>query len=193
MVIANKIESGNRPYFAGQHDGVCRGLPGGAAERACLWRAGAAQPVDDREAIYGLIYNMSIDDDPLVRRLVLAENPAPSVIEDQRNNRLLPIEMSVLAVGYQLNGSVKHGLPPRPPLNLDPVELVTAQDDIRDFYRQFGLPAPHFARRRQPGSCRSAARSPHQHHLRPARQRSKPGRCKWSTNSSSCYAATMMC
>lgn len=97
-----------------------------------------AQPVDDRECIYGLIYNMSIDDDPLVRRLVLAENPAPSVIEDQRNNRLLPIEMSVLAVGYQLNGQVKHGLPPRPPLNLDPVELVTNPNDIRDFTNNLG-------------------------------------------------------
>ncbi len=34
-----------------------------------------AQPVDEREAIHGLIYNMNVDDDPLVRRLVLNENP----------------------------------------------------------------------------------------------------------------------
>ncbi|HCB50066.1 MAG TPA: hypothetical protein DEP47_11205, partial [Chloroflexi bacterium] len=59
-----------------------------------------AQPVEEREAIYGLIYDMHIDDDPLVRRLVMAEDPRPSVIEDQRNNRLLPFEMSVLTVGY---------------------------------------------------------------------------------------------
>jgi hypothetical protein len=97
-----------------------------------------AMPVDNREAIYGLIYNMSIDDDPLVRRLVLAENPAPSVIEDQRNNRLLPIEMSVLAVGYEVDGVIKHGLPPRPPLNLDPVELVTNASDIRAFSESLG-------------------------------------------------------
>ena len=97
-----------------------------------------AKPVDDREAIYGLIYNMSIDDDPLVRRLVLAENPAPSVIEDQRNNRLLPIEMSVLAVGYELDGVIKHGLPPRPPLNLDPVELVAVASDVRGFTESLG-------------------------------------------------------
>lgn len=49
-----------------------------------------AQPADSREAIYGLIYNMHIDDDPLVRRLIMAEDPRPAVIEDQRNNRLLP-------------------------------------------------------------------------------------------------------
>ena len=92
-----------------------------------------AQPVDDREAIYGLIYNMNIDDDPLVRRLVLAENPPEAVINDQRNNRLLPIEMSVLAVGYRVNGRLQHGLPPRPPLNLDPVELCLEADEIRQF------------------------------------------------------------
>ena len=67
-----------------------------------------AQPLDNREAIYGLIYDMHIDDDPLARRLVMAENPRPEAVEDQRRNRLLPIEMSVLVVGYQLNGQIHH-------------------------------------------------------------------------------------
>ena len=83
-----------------------------------------AQPLEQREIIYGLIYDMHIDDDPLVRRLVLAEEPPQAVIEDQRNNRLLPVEMSVLAIGYRLNDRLHHGLPPRPPLNLDPVYLI---------------------------------------------------------------------
>ncbi len=99
-----------------------------------------AQPVEEREAIYGLIYNMNIDDDPLVRRLVLAENPPVNVINDQRTNRLLPIEMSILAIGYKLEGAVQHGLPPRPPLNLDPVVLVDDPAEIRAFTapRHFG-------------------------------------------------------
>src|SRR5690554_6283501 len=92
-----------------------------------------AQPMDSDEGIYGLVYNMHIDDDPLVRRLILAENPRPSVIEDQRNNRLLPIEMSVLTVGYEQNGDLVHGLPPRPPLNLDPVFLCLEQDEVTRF------------------------------------------------------------
>ncbi len=58
-----------------------------------------AQPLDSGEAIYGLIYDMHIDDDALVRRLVLAETPRPEFINDQRQNRMLPIEMSVLTVG----------------------------------------------------------------------------------------------
>ena len=92
-----------------------------------------AQPLEQRETIYGLIYNMHIDDDPLVRRLVLAESPPQAVIEDQRNNRLLPVEMSVLAIGYRLNDQLHHGLPPRPPLNLDPVYLCQDLDEVREF------------------------------------------------------------
>ena len=92
-----------------------------------------AQPVDHRQAVYGLIYDIHIDDDPLIRRLVLAESPRPSVIEDQRVNRLLPIEMSVLATGYQMEGSIYHGLPPRPPLNLDPVTLCRDPTEVKAF------------------------------------------------------------
>ena len=92
-----------------------------------------AQPLDNREAIYGLIYNMNVDDDPLVRRLVMTENPDPHVINDQRDNRMLPIEMSVLAVGYQINGRITHTLPPRPPLNLDPVQLCTDPGEVIQF------------------------------------------------------------
>lgn len=97
-----------------------------------------AQPVDERETIYGLIYNMSVDDDPLVRRLVLAESPAEAVINDQRRNRLLPIEISVLAVGYGLNDDLFHGLPPRPPLNLDPVVLCNDPEEIGRFTNRLG-------------------------------------------------------
>ena len=97
-----------------------------------------AQPLEQRETIYGLIYDMHIDDDPLVRRLVLAENPPQAVIEDQRNNRLLPIEMSVLAIGYRLEDALHHGLPPRPPLNLDPVYLCQDLDEVSEFSEQPG-------------------------------------------------------
>lgn len=97
-----------------------------------------AQPVDGRTPIYGLIYDIHIDDDPVVQRLVLAENPPTEVIEDQRQNRLRPVEMSVLAVGYGENGEsglsrIVHGLPPRPPLNLDPVNICQDQATVCQF------------------------------------------------------------
>lgn len=97
-----------------------------------------AQPVDERESIYGLIYDMHIDDDPMVRRLVMVEAPRQSVIEDQRNNRLLPLEMSVLTVGYRTGKTIYHGLPPRPPLNLDPIYLCRDPEEVRDFSQESG-------------------------------------------------------
>lgn len=86
-----------------------------------------------REAIYGLIYDILIDDDQLIQRLVMTESPRPEIIEDQRLNRMLPVEMSVLIIGYGRNGAIQHGFPPRPPLNLDPVHLCTDPDEICRF------------------------------------------------------------
>ena len=97
-----------------------------------------AQPVEARETIYGLIYNINIDADQLIRRLVMVEEPRQEVIEDQRRNRLLPIEMNVLSIGYQKDEDMVHGLPPRPPLNLDPVELCTEREEVEQFTKELG-------------------------------------------------------
>jgi len=51
---------------------------------------------------------------------------------------MLPIEMSVLAVGYQINGGITHTLPPRPPLNLDPVQLCTDPAEVIQFTDNLG-------------------------------------------------------
>jgi hypothetical protein len=96
-----------------------------------------AQPVDQGEAVYAIVYDMHIDDDQLIRRLVMAEQPRSEVIEDQRRNRMLPIEMDTLTLGYQLNGVLMHGLPPRPPLNLDPVYMCSAAE-IAQFTSRLG-------------------------------------------------------
>jgi hypothetical protein len=86
-----------------------------------------------REVIYGLIYDIHIDDDQLIQRLVMTESPRPEIIEDQRQNRMLPVEMSILTVGYGRGEHIQHGLPPRPPLNLDPVQLCTDPEEMRRF------------------------------------------------------------
>jgi hypothetical protein len=113
----------------------CRVSQLSAPSFGCLVKA---QPVDEREAIYGLIYDMHIDDDQLIRRLVMAESPREEAINDQRRNRLLPIEMSVLTVGYRLNGAIFHGLPPRPPLNLDPVYICANRREVEEFTERLG-------------------------------------------------------
>lgn len=76
-------------------------------------------PVSAGYQIYGLITDIHIDDDGLVRQLVTVENVAPNVIADNRLNRNVPLEISVLAVGYIQDGQIHHLLPPRPALSLD--------------------------------------------------------------------------
>ena len=73
--------------------------------------------------VFGLIHDIHIDDDGLVRQLVTAEGVDEAVIADNRVNRNVPAEMSVLAVGYQQDGRIYHLLPPRPPLSLDLIYL----------------------------------------------------------------------
>jgi len=73
--------------------------------------------------IYGLIYNIHIDDDGLVRQLVTTELLDENTIADNRNNRNHPLEMSVLCVGYRQALQVFHMLPPRPPLALEKIIL----------------------------------------------------------------------
>src|SRR5512139_4095926 len=82
--------------------------------------------------IFGLIYDIHVDDDGLVRQLVTAEGVDESIINDNRLNRNVPLEMSVLAVGYRQGGQVYHLLPPRPPLSLD-VILLCGDDELRQF------------------------------------------------------------
>lgn len=78
-------------------------------------------PLGENYGVYGLIYDIRIDDDGLVRQLVTAEGIDDNVFLDNRVNRNVPVEVSVLHVGYRLNGRVSHLLPPRPPLSLDSI------------------------------------------------------------------------
>jgi hypothetical protein len=88
--------------------------------------------LDGDYQVYGLIHDIHIDDDGLVRQLVTAEEVAEAVIADNRINRNVPLELSVLTVGYRLDGKVSHLLPPRPPLSLDVIYLCSAEE-IRQF------------------------------------------------------------
>jgi hypothetical protein len=48
-----------------------------------------------------------------------------------RRNRQVPIEVSVLVVGYRHNGAVYHRLPPQPPLSLDVICKCTGKELIQ--------------------------------------------------------------
>jgi hypothetical protein len=95
--------------------------------------------LDGGYQVYGLIHDIHIDDDGLVRQLVTADGVEDAIIADNRINRNVPLEMSVLTVGYQLDGRIFHLLPPRPPLSLDVIYLCTPEE-VRQFtsYGRFG-------------------------------------------------------
>jgi hypothetical protein len=80
-------------------------------------------PLEDGYGLYGLIHDIRINDDGLVRQLVTAEGIDDDVILDNRVNRNVPVEVSVLHVGYRQQGRIFHLLPPRPPLSLDAIYI----------------------------------------------------------------------
>jgi hypothetical protein len=77
--------------------------------------------LDDGTQVYGIITDIHIDDDGLVRQLVTSSQITQEIIADNRENRNVPVEISVLAVGYQAKGKISHLLPPRPPLTLETI------------------------------------------------------------------------
>lgn len=88
-------------------------------------------PINTGYQVYGLIHDIHIDDDGLVRQLVTADNVSDEVMRDNRERRIVPVEMSVLAVGYEQDGKILHLLPPRPPLSLDVIYACDDKDTAR--------------------------------------------------------------
>lgn len=92
-------------------------------------------PLQPDLQVFGLVHDIHIDDDGLVRQLATTSEIDETVIADNRSNRNVPIEMSVLAVGYEQASSIRHLLPPRPPLTLDEI-YVCSQTELCRFTDQ---------------------------------------------------------
>jgi hypothetical protein len=99
-----------------------------------------------RQAIYGLIYDVSVEDDPFVRQFIGA-NPPEEVVLDQRENRQVPIEVRVLAVGCAdasvtapsaapSPAAIRHCLPAQPPVTLDWLYQCSGEE-VRAFTTRF--------------------------------------------------------
>jgi hypothetical protein len=117
--IGRLLSAGTTGFVAG-----CRVNQLDAPAFGALVRA----PLGDGYQVYGLIYDIHIDDDGLVRQLVTADNVSQEVMQDNRERRIVPVEMSVLTVGYEQDGKIYHLLPPRPPLSLDVIYLCDEKD-----------------------------------------------------------------
>lgn len=122
MEIARLLRAGTAGFVAG-----CRVSQIDAPALGGLIRA----PVGSNFQVFGLIHDIRIDDDGLVRQLVTADHVSDEVLRDNRERRIVPVEISVLAVGYEQNGRIQHLLPPRPPLSLDVIYLCDDSDIVR--------------------------------------------------------------
>src|SRR5688572_30041663 len=120
--IGRLLRAGTTGFIAG-----CRVSQLSVPSLGALVRA----PLGEGYQVYGLIHDIHIDDDGLVRQLVTADNVAEEVMKDNRERRIVPVEMSVLTVGYEQGGKIHHLLPPRPPLSLDVIYLCDDTDLLR--------------------------------------------------------------
>lgn len=96
--------------------------------------AGLARiPLDESGAyqVYGLIFDIHVDDDGLVRQLITSPQIESNIISDNRLNRNIPLEISVLFLGYEQEKRIFHLIPPRPPLTLDEIFLCTPDETCR--------------------------------------------------------------
>lgn len=118
------------------------GTRGSAIEESHTFGAFVKVPIsaDGSAHAIGLIYAIRIDDDPLARELVMASYVDNNALIDQRENRMVPVEICVVNIGYAVNGNIVHSLPPRPPMSLSEVELCTPDEVYRftnrtDYFR----------------------------------------------------------
>ena len=86
--------------------------------------------------VVGLIYDITIEDDPFVRQMVATPDLPEAYVEDQRVNRQVPIEVTVLAVGYRNTAGFQHALPPQPPITLDRISQCSPAE-VLEFTARF--------------------------------------------------------
>ncbi len=99
-----------------------------------------ACPEGASKGAIGVISAVRIEDDPLVRQLILSDSVTPATLADQRENRLVPVEIGMVHVGYKRDGALLQTLPPQPPLSLEPVHMLPRPDvcaftERFDFFR----------------------------------------------------------
>ena len=87
--------------------------------------------------VYGLVYDIEVnaDDAGTTRLLSIAEDVLDEELEWERN-RLIPLDVSVLCVGYRdAAGTLRQALPPQPPISLDAIHICDAAE-LRAFHAQ---------------------------------------------------------
>ncbi len=116
-LVGRVISAGNARFAVG-----CRLLRSQVPTFGALVKAETGAGV----TILGLIRDVQLLDDPLVRQVAVLPEERPELIADQ-HQRLLPIEVQVQVVGYSQGSRWHYCLPPQPPMSL--VQVVTCTPD----------------------------------------------------------------
>jgi len=89
--------------------------------------------------LYALVYDILIADDPFVRQIVAASDAmAPEKVEDMRQRRQVPVEITALTIAYRQADALTHGIPPRPPAALQPI-LPCDCEETREVLADFAF------------------------------------------------------
>jgi hypothetical protein len=84
--------------------------------------------IEEDFEVFGVIHNINVEDDGLVRQMVTTESIYQRHIADSRTNRNVPMEIGVLSVGYKKNGETKHLLPPQIPQSMTTIFLCEPEE-----------------------------------------------------------------
>jgi hypothetical protein len=92
-------------------------------------------PIQHNQAqLIGLVYDIRLQDDPFLRNLAVTVRPDDpafdEIIADQRENRVIPVEISVASVAYHYldDAQCRYGLPPQPPMILHQITVCAAEE-----------------------------------------------------------------
>jgi hypothetical protein len=95
-------------------------------------------PIQQQHAdVIGLVYDIKLQDDPFLKNLAVmvtdeVEEEYQEVIRDQQENRVIPVEISVIAVGYQQRqdevSPYHYGYPPQPPMILRRIHVCSQEE-----------------------------------------------------------------
>jgi len=79
--------------------------------------------------LIGLVYNITLQDDPFLKNLAInIQQSDEEIIRDQRENRTLPVEIAVAAIGYRTGDEYHYGLPPQPPMILYRITVCSKEE-----------------------------------------------------------------
>jgi len=125
--VGRVLRASNRGFVVG-----CRVMQPDIPAFGSFVRAEGRAP---ETTIYGLIYDVVVQDDLFVRRFIIAD-PPEEVVRDQRENRQVPIEVSVLTVGYRESDHIFHAIPPQPPVTMDTL-YQCSPEEVMAFTQRF--------------------------------------------------------